>query len=158
MKTLHLVLCIMFATLMLCPEKIASQYLIDQTGYASPCISANDGEQIRFVQTKSINQNGTVSKSTSNIGVIFNFSGNYAGYDLGAGFYQSFKYSHKDSSGNSVWYACNTFNGRESIFQNTYLLINPERTHINAVREYGNQSNITVYERQDTPQTQQMIY
>lgn len=155
MKFLSYFLGLMLLAAAFTPEHASAQYLINQTGIAQPCIGENSGDRIRFVQTKTVDNNGIINQVNDNNGTFFTFAGNFV--RLNCAVPTTYKYSHNDNQGNGVYIGCSNLNGREMQNNNDYLIISPDRNHINRVTTYGG-SYTTVYSRQDTPSTQGMIY
>lgn len=139
-----------------CPLFTEAQSMLSQTGIAQPCIGANAGERIRYVQTKSVDSNGVINQVNDNNGVFFNFAGNHV--RINTVIPASFKFSHTDNAGNNVYMGCSNLNGQERQNNNDYLIVSPDRNHINRVMNYYNSGSTQVYQRQDTPATQGMIY
>lgn len=109
---------------------------------------AVNAQQVRYVLTKTIQDN--VERPQDGTSQIFlTFSGNTVIVRHGsqnASMSFPYQYHHRDGS-NSVYYqvATDIINGRQSLNENSLLVLSPDRSRVNMIMYFQGRPSISVY-------------
>ena len=113
------------------------------------CWSVNSySQQVRYVQTKTI-QDGIERPQDGTSQMFLTFSGNtiivrHGSQNANLSF--PYQFHHKDGS-NSVYYqvATDIINGRQSLNENSILVLSPDHSRVNIIMYFQGRPTISVY-------------